>query len=238
MEKMNDGKGNDVDKAIRTFEETAKLRKTRTEISSAAGVIILLLIAYLVIDMVRFVKTYNANKVVQEVSKELPKMWSSDPMQKLLRDVREKVIPKYLGEISTKMTAAEPRFEAESLAVLDSMASEIGSAVQARVTEEMAKILAEADAMIRTRHPDFRQEDIVIILDTLQKEIQRQYGEHLNEQLAYLFADINKSLESIRADAGYKILAKQETQKLEKMLLTTSLELASYEIDPELGAVR
>lgn len=238
MEAIDPGKGENIEKAVQILKETAQLRKTRAEISSGAGIIILLLIVYLAVDMTRFVKTYDANKVVREVGKEIPKMMASDPMQKLLSDVREKMLPKYLKEISQKMTAAEPRFEAECCAVLDNLAKEIGPAVQERVAAELARILQETEIMIRARHPDFKQEDIVMILTTLQKEIERQYTERLAEQLAGLFGDINKSLESIRADAGYKTLIREETQKLEKMLLTTSLELASYEIDPELGAVR
>lgn len=231
-------KGDNMDNAVQTLKETARLRKTRAKISSGAGVIILLLIVYLAVDMVSFIKTYNASKVVQDLSKEIPKMMSSDPMQKLLNDVREKMLPKYVKEISEKMTAAEPKFQAECYAVLDNLANEIGPAVQERVAAELARILQETETKVRVRHPDLKQEDIAQILTTLQKEIERQYTDRLAEQLTYLFGDINKSLESIRADAGYKTMVRAETQKLEKMLLTTALELTSYEIDPELGATR
>ena len=221
--------------AVKILEETARMRRSRSTISSIAGITILLLIALFIFDSISFFKTYDTEQIVIEVQEALPQILSSDSMQKLVMDLREKVIPMYINELSQKMNKAEPRFEAECNSAIAIMASEITTAVSERIVEYLTKILEETETMVLEKHPNLTDEDMTLILITLQDEIQSQYAERFGQQMQLLFGDIDQTLQSVRNDEERTALLKTDTTQLEKMLLTTALELAIYEIDPELG---
>ncbi len=228
-----DPNGSIQEKIKQTLQETTELRNKRMQISSGTGVVILLMVAYLCFDLSFFARSYDASLIAVEVQNEIPRLLQCEATQKLMDDISNKVIPAYIDALKKRMAASEEQYEEECLNVLDMLEQEVGPAVQEKITAELGSILTETETMIRSEYPDFTSEELTQILTTLQSEIKTQYEERANKQMALLFGDISQSLEAMRNDAVYQELAAKDTPQLERLLLTSSLELMIHEIDPD-----
>lgn len=227
---------NETDQAIKILQETTRLRQLRARISSGAGVIILLLLIFLFADATFFVKHYNTTAVVDEIKAQAPRLMNSIQMKTLLTSIRKEILPKYVNELSRKLKLSQPVLEKECTAFLTSLSTDIGPVIQKRIVADLQGIMVETRVLLKKRHPDLTEEDIVSIMDTLVSEVEKQYTERITEQVTMMFNDINETFTDLRKTALYETLAKKDTADLERMLLTTSLELLIYEIDPDAGA--
>ncbi|MCU0858873.1 MAG: hypothetical protein MUC65_10785, partial [Pontiellaceae bacterium] len=73
---------------VQLLEETARLRRLRTRISSGAAVTILMLLIFLFADMFFFIKNYDTGKVVEEIKAESPRLLQSIQMNTLMNSLR------------------------------------------------------------------------------------------------------------------------------------------------------
>lgn len=228
---------NETDQAVQLLQETARLRRLRARISSGAGLIILLLLVFLFADAASFIKHYNTAEVVEELKAQSPRLMNSIQMKNLMTSIRKEILPKYVNELSRKLKQSQPVLEKECTAFLTSLSTDIGPIIQKRIVADLNGIMVETQALLKERHPELTENDIADILDTLASEVERQYTERITEQVTLMFNDINETFVDLQKTDVYAQLAKKDTADLERMLLTTSLELLIYEIDPEEGSI-
>jgi hypothetical protein len=228
--------GNETDQTVHLLQETAKLRKIRARISGATALIILLLLTLLFVDGYFFIKSYDKNKVIEALKAESPRVMNSLVMKNLTTSIRNEIIPKYVGEFSKKLKVSEPILRHEGMLFLGSISTNIGPAVQKKIVADLSGILLETKLLLKEKHPELTEADIASILETMQVEVEKQYTQRIQEQVCVMFQDINDKFSDLRKTATYATLEKRDTADLERMLLTTSLELLIYEIDPEEGS--
>jgi hypothetical protein len=135
-------------------------------------------------------------------------------------------------EVSRKLRIAQPVLKKECSAFLTSLSTEIGPVIQKRIVADLQGILAETRALLKEKHPDLTEEDLTSILFALQSEVEKQYTERITSQVNQMFKDISEPFTELQKTELYSELEQKGTADLEKMLLTTSLELLIYEIDP------
>jgi len=224
---------NKQEQVMQTLQETTELRSKRTQVSTGTGVVILLTVAYLCFDLSFFARSYDASRIADEVQNEIPRLLQYEDTQKLMDDISSKVIPAYIDALKNKMSSSEDLYEEECLNVLEMLEQDVGPAVQKKITVELGNILIENESMIHSRYPDFTSEEMALIRTSLQSEITTQYKQRSNQEMSLLFGDISQNLKAMRNDAIYQELATQDSPHLERMLLTSSLELIIHEIDPD-----
>ncbi|MCU0857051.1 MAG: hypothetical protein MUC65_01430, partial [Pontiellaceae bacterium] len=112
----------------------------------------------------------------------------------------------------------------------------IGPAIQKRIIADLKGVMVETQALLKEKHPQLTDAEILSILEIMQVEVQEQYMQRITDQVSMMFNDINATFGDLRKTGTYAALEKMDTADLERMLLTTSLELLIYEIDPKKGA--
>jgi hypothetical protein len=215
-----------------TIDETEALRKKRSQIAAGTGMVILLAIAFLAIDLSLFAKNYDMEPVAEAIQKELPRLAESDEVQRMMKNVREQIIPTYIEALQEKMVQSKDLYHQECVGVLNTLEQEVGPAARDRVIAELTDIFSETEQLISAEYPDFTPQERTQILSALQTEIMEQYEERTAAQLTSMFGEISETLDSIKDDAVYQELATMDSATLERMLVTSSLELLIYEIDP------
>lgn len=228
---------NQTDQAvIQVLEETTRLRRLRSRISGGAAFTILLLLIFLFADMISFVKSYDTAAVVEEMKEKAPRLMDSLQMKTLMNSIRKEILPKYVNELSRKLADAEPVLRSEGEALLSGISTNIGPAIQKKIVADLNGIMVETQALLKEKYPQLTDAEIRSILELMQVEVEKQYTERIAEQVSGMFGDLNKAFDDLKKTETYATLEKMDTADLEKMLLTTSLELLIYEIDPAEGA--
>lgn len=224
--------------ALEIVKESARLRKRGTLITSLTVVAILIMVLFLVLDLNHFARTYDYNAVSKEIQSEIPQLLNSEEIQGILASFKEKVLPVYAKEIIAKFEESESLFAEEFYTIIDDLSTNLGPELHKRVSEELAAILEESTLLVRERYPDLTEDEIATILDTFQNAVEVQYLERLQRQMTILLGNMHETLNGLRDDPEYARLAAKSTEDVEKLFLTTALELMIYEIDPTAEALR
>ncbi|NQY66595.1 MAG: hypothetical protein HRT72_02575 [Flavobacteriales bacterium] len=238
MSTADPGEGNEMNQVAQILQETATLRKTKSKISSISGVLILLLVVFLIVDIVQFIRTYDTEEVITEVKSALPQFMSSPVVKNLAHSIQTEVLPTYVDELSLKLKESQGLIELECYSMIENIRGEMGPALQKKIIGDLEEILVDTNLTLQGRYPGLNEAEIFHILYTLRTEVQKQYPERINAQVKAMFDGINSSLKSLKNTDSYKKLAEVDTAGLERMLLTTSLELMIYELDPNAGNIR
>jgi hypothetical protein len=224
--------------ALEIVKESARLRKRGTLITSLTVITILIMILFLVLDLSHFARNYDFGAVSKEIQSEIPQLVSSDEMQSLLASLKDKVLPVYANAIIAKFEESESLFAEEFYTMMDDLTANLGPELHKRVSTELAQILVESTQLVRERYPDLTEDEIAVILDTFRNAVEAQYLERLQRQMTLLLGGMHETLNSIQDDPEYTRLASKSTEDIEKLFLTTALELMIYEIDPAAEALR
>lgn len=224
--------------ALEIVKESARLRKRVSWITSLTVVVVLLMVLFLVLDLNYFARNFDVGAVSEEIQSEIPKLVNSAEVQDILASLKDEVLPLYANAIIEKFEESEPLFVEEFYLMMNGLSENLGEELHRRVSTELAKILVESTQQVRERYPDLTEDEIVMILDTFQSEVEAQYLDRLQRQMALLLGDLNNTLDGLKDDPEYARLASRSTEDIEKLFLTSALELMIYEIDPTAEALR
>lgn len=225
----------DQEITLQLLHETVELRKLRSRITSRVALAILALLTFLFVDGYLYLKSYDTVKVIEALQKESPRVMNSLVMKNLMASVRDEIIPKYIEEFSKKLKASEPIVKQEAMDLLSGISTNIGPALQQKIVKDLNGILVETKLLLHEKHPELTEKDLMVILEAMQVEVEKQYTQRIEDQVHAMFRDINDQFSDLRKTELYTDLNRKNTADLERMFLTTSLELLIYEIDPDEG---
>ena len=224
-------------------------RTQRTIFSLVGGILIIIALVMFLINISNFFKAkVNSPEFKDELLKQtltdVKTLRDNPNLQKLVTDLKKKVLPALAKEVVKKFKAEIPNFKAKGDDFIQELQTFLEKDAKKRIEKSLLEYLIKVEGTLKTQYPNLSTDDLNELIESSQAvfilELDKILQNKLNivqDDLAYLKATTDK----FKDCSEYKLLTKGDKHSIHyaKMQLVVSmLELVIFHIDPDRGKVK
>lgn len=239
-----DVKNDDFEKKLDVIEKTInridQIKKKQFYVSIFGMVLIILVMAVFVISLVDFVRNYNSQLLLEEISKNSTIITRSPELRAIGKDFQEVFIPEFKKELFASFESSLPKIKEDVFKSAQEIEAFLQTDIRNKVLYRLSNALTKIEKGILAKHPELTSAE----LEKAFNEVNTHFIEELTNILDKRLGEAKDKLmlldESFRKYSDtpeYAAVKKLHQGEVENLLLESFLELWIYHLNAQKGAV-
>lgn len=232
----------DFEKKLEVIEKSItridQIRKKQFFVTICGMILIILVMAIFVASLTDFVRNYNSQQLLEELTKNSNIITQSPELRTLSRDFQEVFIPTFKKELTTSLESSMPAFKDEVFKAAKDIENYLQQDVRNKVLFRLAESLNKVEKSILAKHPDLTAKELEKAFNEVNAHFIDELTGILNKRLAVTkerLVMLDESFRRFKDTPEYAEAKELGTGEIENKLLETFLELWIYHINPQRG---
>jgi hypothetical protein len=232
----------DFEKKLEVIEKSItridRIRKKQFFVSIAGMILIILVMAIFVASLTDFVRNYNSQQLLEEITKNSTIITQSPELRTLSRDFQEIFIPTFKKELSTSLEAGMPAFKDEVFKSAKDLENYLQQDVRNKVLFRLSEALNKVEKSILSKHPDLTAKELEKAFNEVNTHFIDELTSVLNKRVAATkekLVMLDESFRRFKDTQEYAEAKESGIGEIENKLLETFLELWIYHLNPQRG---
>ena len=232
----------DFEKKLEVIEKSIsridQIRKKQFFVTICGMILVILVMAVFVASLTDFVRNYNSQQLLEEITKNSTIITHSPELRVLSRDFQEIFIPNFKKELSASLEAGMPGFKEEVFKSAKDIESYLQQDVRNKVLFRLSEALNKVEKDILSKHQNLTAQELEKAFNEVNTHFIDQLTTILDKRVAATkekLVMLDESFKRFKDTPEYVDSQKMGTGEIENKLLETFLELWIYHLNPQRG---
>ncbi len=239
-EVRNDDFEKKLDVIEKTINRIDQIKRKQFYVSIFGMVLIVLVMAVFVLSLVDFVRNYNSQMLLEEISKNSSIITRSPELHAVAKDFQEVFIPVFKKELLASFEAGLPKIKEDVFKSAQELETFLQTDIRNKVLYRLSNALAKVEKSILAKHPELTAKDLEKAFNEVNTHFIEELTNILDKRLGEAKVKLMQLDESFRkySDAPeYAAVRKLPAGEVENLLLESFLELWIYHLNAQKGAL-
>lgn len=232
----------DLEKKLEVIEKSIsridQIRKKQFFVTICGMILIILVMAVFVASLADFVRNYNSQQLLEEITKSSSIITQSPELRTLSRDFQEVFIPTFKKELVSSFETSMPKFKEEVFKSAKDVESYLHQDVRNKILFRLSEALNKMEKGILSKHPSLTAQELEKAFNEVNKHFIDELTGILNKRVDVTkerLVMLDESFRRFKDTPEYAEAKKLGTGEIENRLFETFLELWIYHINPQRG---
>ena len=232
----------DFEKKLEAIEKTIsridKIRRKQFFVTVCGMILIVLVMAVFIARLADFVRNYNSQQLLEEITKNSTIITHSPELRSLGRDFQEVFIPTFKKELTTSFENNMPAFKSEIFKSAKEIETFLQQDMRNKILFRLSESLSKIEKGITSKHQDLSAQELEKAFNEVNTHFVEELTGVMDKRLATAkekLVMLDESFKRFKDTPEYADVQGRGTGEIEGKLLETFLELWIYHINPERG---
>jgi hypothetical protein len=232
----------DFEKKLEVIEKSIsridQIRKKQFFVTVCGMILIILVMAVFVASLADFIRNYNSQQLLEEITKNSSIITHSPELRTLSRDFQEVFIPTFKKELSASLESSMPAFKDEIFKSAKNIESYLQQDVRNRILFRLSEALNKVEKGILSKHPELTAKELEKAFNEVNAHFIDELTGILSKRLAVAkerLVMLDESFRRFKDTPEYAEAQQMGAGEIENKLLETFLELWIYHLNPQRG---
>jgi hypothetical protein len=232
----------DFEKKLEAIEKTIsridKIRRKQFFVTVCGMILIVLVMAVFIARLADFVRNYNSQQLLEEITKNSTIITHSPELRSLGRDFQEVFIPTFKKELTTSFENNMPAFKSEIFKSAKEIETFLQQDMRNKILFRLSESLSKIEKGITSKHQDLSVQELEKAFNEVNTHFVEELTGVMDKRLATAkekLVMLDESFKRFKDTPEYADAQGRGTGEIEGKLLETFLELWIYHINPERG---
>ncbi|MCF6174154.1 MAG: hypothetical protein L3J71_00145 [Victivallaceae bacterium] len=215
-----------------------KIRKKQFAATLGGIVLVLLIMAFFITSLTNFVRSYDSQMLLQELSNNSSIITQSPELAEVTKSFQEIFLPAYRRELSVALESEMPKIRKKMLESTTELGTFIKGDIRQRLVERLKKAMEKIEKNIIAKHPDIAPAELQKAFDEANNHFIKAVTAIIEKRLKIAhekLALLDKNFKMYNSTPEYAALKDMDSDAVEGKLVETFLELWIYHINPQKG---
>ncbi|MHB9137875.1 MAG: hypothetical protein ACYC4Q_00560 [Victivallaceae bacterium] len=232
----------DFEKKLEAIEKTInridKIRRKQFFVTIGGMILIILVMAVFIARLADFVRNYNSQQLLEEITSNSTIITHSPELRSLSRDFQEVFIPTFKKELATSFESSMPAFKDEIFKSAKDIEVFLQQDVRNKILFRLSESLNKIEKGILSKHQDISSKELENAFNEVNTHFVEELTGVMDKRLATAkekLVMLDETFKRFKDTAEYAEARNCNTSEIEGKLLETFLEIWIYHINPQKG---
>jgi hypothetical protein len=217
-----------------------KTRKKQFAATLGGIVLVLLIMLFFLTSLMNFVKSYDSQMLLQELSNNSSIITQSPELAEVATNFQKIFLPAYKKELSVALGSEMPKIRKKMFDSTTELGTFIKNDIRQRLTKRLTKAMEKIEKNIIAKHPDISPEELQKAFSEANNHFVKEVTGVIEKRLKLAqerLALLDKNFKMYQSTKEYAALKGMDSDAVESKLVETFLELWIYHLNPQKGAL-